>query len=97
MKTSEELQRIYYTILELSAKYPVKHLCELAKVSRSGYYKWLNRQHEETPKHQEDRKLTELILQCHQEIKGIYGYYRVKAWLQRKHGLCSIINAFTVL
>lgn len=69
----------------MSANYSVTLLCETAGVSRSGYYKWLKRQGMVTPKQKEDAYLKELILSCHQKMKGIYGYYRVKTWLLRQH------------
>lgn len=38
-----EVTQVKYEIVELlSLKYSVKSLCEIMKVSRSGYYKWLN-------------------------------------------------------
>lgn len=78
-------QNRYRIIKEMSANYSVTLLCETAGVSRSGYYKWLKRQGMVTPKQKEDAYLKELILSCHQKMKGIYGYYRVKTWLLRQH------------
>jgi transposase InsO family protein len=80
----------YEIIKALSGKYPVTLLCEIAEVSRSGYYKWINKGNTITEKQKEDNQIKELILSCHQEVNGIYGYYRVKAWLSRKHNL--IVN-----
>ncbi|ASS74318.1 hypothetical protein CIG75_04500 [Tumebacillus algifaecis] len=40
-----------------------------------------------TSKQKEERQLKKLILQCHKAVRGTYGYYRVRAWLRRKHNL----------
>ncbi|WP_429903609.1 transposase [Geobacillus stearothermophilus] len=29
---------------------------------------------------------SQMILECHQKVNGIYGYYRVKAWIKRNYG-----------
>jgi len=37
--------KIYNVIKQMAEKdYPINLLCEIGKVSRSGYYKWLKRQ-----------------------------------------------------
>lgn len=77
--------RTYFQIIyELSDKHAVTSLCKVAKVSRSGYYKWLQRRDIITPKQQDDEQLKRLILLCQREVRGIYGYYRVRAWLRRR-------------
>ncbi|WP_094245389.1 IS3 family transposase [Aeribacillus pallidus] len=63
----------------------IQLICEIAGVSRSGYYKWVKRQERPSQKHLEDEQLKEKIKQCHEEVKGIYGYRRVTVWLKRKH------------
>nr|WP_243652975.1 IS3 family transposase [Tumebacillus sp. BK434] len=65
-------------------------LCKLAGVSRSGFYKWLRRQETESTKQSQDNLLKRLIKECHREVRGIYGYYRVRAWLRKRHGI--IVN-----
>ncbi|BDG30913.1 IS3 family transposase [Parageobacillus thermoglucosidasius] len=65
----------------------IQPLCEIAGVSRSGYYKWVKRQERPSQKQLEDEQLKEKIKECHEEGKGIYGYRRVKVWLKRKHKL----------
>ncbi|WP_152966789.1 IS3 family transposase [Sporosarcina globispora] len=77
-----------FNIIEaLSSKYSVQRLCEYAGVSRGGYYKWLNRKDIVTPKMLDDQFLKGLIIECYNEVNGIYGYYRVKTWIFRKHGI----------
>ncbi|MEJ9150535.1 IS3 family transposase [Bacillus smithii] len=65
----------------------IQQLCEIAGVSRSGYYKWVKRQERPSQKHLEDEQLKKKIKECHEERKGIYGYRRVKVWLKRKYKL----------
>lgn len=78
---------LFKIIFDLSSNYPVKLLCEFAGVSRAGYYKWLKRKDNVTPKQQDDEYIKGLILECYNEVNGIYGYYRIKTWLLRKKGL----------
>jgi transposase InsO family protein len=70
-------------IHQLAHKHLITVLCKIAKVSRSGYYKWIYRQGIQTPKDIEDNNIKELITICHQKYKGIYGYKRVTIWLKR--------------
>jgi transposase InsO family protein len=79
--------RAYSIIKELAACYPISLLCAIAGVSRSGYYKWLKRQQSPSRKQLEDEKLKEKMVECYKEVKGIYGYPRVKVWLQQKYGI----------
>ncbi|AMV10781.1 integrase [Geobacillus thermoleovorans] len=73
-------------IQELSNTYPIAWLCQLAGVSRSGYYRWMNQQGIVTEKQKENEQIKQMILECHQKVNGIYGYYRVKAWIKRNYG-----------
>ncbi|EMT45759.1 IS3 family transposase [Anoxybacillus flavithermus] len=65
----------------------IQQLCEMAGVSRSGYYKWVKRQERPSQKQVEDERLKKKIEECYQEQKGIYGYRRVQVWLKRKYKL----------
>ncbi|MGF9860127.1 hypothetical protein ABEX55_24260 [Priestia endophytica] len=56
----------YKEIQELAHQYPVQLLCDLARVSRSGYYKWIKRQTSSSPKQLEikiSRKKSENVIQ----------------------------------
>ncbi len=57
-------------------------LCEIAKVARASYYKWLNR----TPT--DEDKLNETLLEemenLHQKVNGIYGYRRMTMNMERQ-------------
>ena len=77
----------YKGIQELAHQYPVQLLCDLARVSRSGYYKWIKRQTSPSPKQLEDQNIQEKIRECHTKVKGIYGYRRVLIWLRRVYNL----------
>lgn len=59
-------------------------MCELLNIGRSSYYKWLK--HEETEHEKENRELIELIKAIHYKYKGIFGYRRMTAWINRYHG-----------
>jgi putative transposase len=77
----------YITIEQLADKYPTSTLCVIANVCRSSYYKWLNGKQNPSAKKLEDEAIKEKILECHRRLKGIYGYLRVRVWLQRTYGL----------
>lgn len=81
-------QKKYQVIKEISqGNYSIELLCELAEVSKSGYYKWLKRQESPTEKQSEDEEIKAKIMECHEKLKGIYGYRRVKIWLKRTNGI----------
>ena len=69
----------FVIIQEMAGVYgSIQQLCEIAGVSRSGYYKWVKRQGQPSQKQLEDERLKKKIKECHEELKGIYGYRRVK-------------------
>ncbi len=78
-------------IYRLRNQYPIQELCQLLGVSRSGYYKWLNRQ----TKPDRDEPIAKLIAQCQEKTHKTYGYRRVKLWLLKETGL--VINHKAVL
>ena len=51
----------------------------MLKVSRAGYYKWLNRVPSESEKRL--RRLMELIHEVYESVQGIYGYRRITIYL----------------
>ena len=57
-------------------------LCELAKVSRAAYYKWLNRQ--PAAQEQENQQLVEAIQHLYTQVNGIYGYRRITITINRQ-------------
>jgi putative transposase len=72
----------YEAIRSLSGKYPIRLLCTIAGVSRSGYYKWIAGQ-----KQPKDTTLNEIIRFEYSRLGGIYGYRRMKTLLFMKYGL----------
>lgn len=67
---------------------PIYLLCQILKVSRSGYYKWLN--HDETTSEKENKKLMEKIQELHKHHKGILGYRRMTTFIN--HQLATNYN-----
>jgi putative transposase len=72
---------------ELSSQYPVRELCLVLQVTRSGYYAW--RRGEETARQAANRLLTEEIRRVHQQKKGRYGSPRITAQLRRQGYRCN--------
>ncbi|OME93995.1 MULTISPECIES: IS3 family transposase [Paenibacillus] len=79
-----------YVVIEqlaVVAGHKISMLCEIAQVSRSGYYKWQRRRFTSSPKQLEDQALKEKILEAHQRLRGILGYPRMQIWLNKTYGL----------
>jgi putative transposase len=75
----------YKIINNLQNTYNIKLLCELANVSRSGYYSWISRETID-----KDSDIKEKILEVYTESKNVFGYRRIKIALKRKFNI--IIN-----
>lgn len=58
-------------------------LCDILKVSRSGYYKWLK--YEPTDYHKESKWLMKEIQEVFDKVDGIYGYRRITMHINRTH------------
>lgn len=73
----------YLAIQELHEKeyFSIVLLCDIARIQRSGYYKWLDRAPSENEKLNE--KILEEILLLHNKVDGIYGYRRITMNLRR--------------
>jgi len=71
----------------LSQNYPVRELCAVLEVSRSGYYAWCNGQ--ETARQAANRLLAQEIHRVYREKKGRYGSPRVTQQLRREGQLCN--------
>lgn len=74
----------YKIIKRLSANYPVYNLCEIAKVSRSGYYKWTNRRNFVSKKDLDDIEMKNIISEIHKKYKGVYGRLRLCKYINLK-------------
>ena len=73
----------FFIIRELSCKYTVKLLCNIVVVSRSGYYKWLNKGNKDISYSELENK----ILELYNKSKNVYGYRRIKVALVRESGI----------
>ena len=72
----------YLCIDRRRAQYPVRMMCRLLQVSRSGYYAWRTRP--ESRRAKTDRELTELIRQIHADSDGVYGAAKITAELHEQ-------------
>jgi hypothetical protein len=86
------------------ASYPVRALCRMLGVSKSGYYAWRSRPPSE--RRRQDALLIEKIREIHSRSRETYGYPRVHAELRslgvrcgrrrvarlmRAAGLCGVV------
>lgn len=77
----------YRFILEHEKAWPVKVMCEVLGVSRSGYYDWKPRR--ECSRARENRRLTVKIKAIHKESRQTYGSPRVHAVLKEEGYRCG--------
>jgi putative transposase len=68
----------------LSGRCPVIYLCKLAKVAKSGYYKWLkNLSKAKSLRNIQNDLIESEILKVHQQYRGIYGLKRLHIHLNK--------------
>ncbi|NGT32205.1 transposase [Clostridium perfringens] len=72
----------FFIIRELSCQYTVKLFCNIAAISRSGYYKWLNKGNKDINYSELENK----ILELYNKFKKVYRYRR-KVALLREFGI----------
>ncbi len=60
--------------------YPVRMMCDLLNVARSGFYAWIS--HPESKRTQSDRQLTKVISRLHSASNGVYGAPKIRAELE---------------
>jgi putative transposase len=72
---------------EMTKDYPVRDLCAVLEVTRSGYYAWRNGQ--ETARQIANRLLAQQIHRVYQQKKGRYGSPRVTQQLRREGQVCN--------
>jgi putative transposase len=75
----------FRTIEEMSCTYAIITLCEIAEVSRAGYYKWKSSEQLRRVRAEQDANLKEHILAIHR-FHPYYGYKRMRTAL-RKEGV----------
>jgi transposase InsO family protein len=78
MKTGWKFEVIQKTLMEDDNRLSVSMLCDIAGVSRSGYYRWVNAESVREEREQKDKKDFELILKAYNQrgySKGARGIY----------------------
>jgi putative transposase len=60
----------------------VQLLCEIARIPRSSYYKWLNRK--PSSREMENRHLMDVMTSLYEKVSGIYGYRRLTLHMRRQ-------------
>jgi putative transposase len=82
---------MYTFIAEHRHRYPVRVLCGVTKVSRSGFYDYLARAGQgATAREREEGVLTEQIKAIFEENCGRYGSPRIHAKLRKCRVFCSL-------
>ncbi|WP_413158231.1 IS3 family transposase [Bacillus subtilis] len=76
----------FEAVHELKDRYPITWLVCIAKVSRSGYYKWRKAQRFRMARQQRDQIIKEHIMAIHHS-RPFYGYPRITVAL-KKEGFC---------
>lgn len=85
-------------ILDLheTKSYPIATLCDILKLCRSSYYKWLKS--DRSAQEAKDKELIEFIRTLYQEFNGILGYRRMRIYLMRRFGLrCNKKRVYRVM
>lgn len=72
----------------LEKNYSILILCEILKISRSAYYKWLRR--EKSQRELENEHLLKLITDAYEGRNGILGYRQMTIKIRREHNI--IVN-----
>ena len=75
----------YAWIKEHRDEYSVVRLCRAMRVSKSGFYKWLNS--EPSPRRKRTALIRASVLEVFQESKGIYGSYKIAEKLKSEESL----------
>jgi len=74
-------------IQAMAQEYPIRELCQVLEVTRSGYYAWRNGQ--ETTRELANRLWTQRIQRVYRDKRGRYGSPRVTAQLRREGHVCN--------
>jgi len=79
-------ESMYLTIRELheEKKYPIEAICMILKLSRSSYYKWLNRK--KSHRELENKKIATIIESLHNDHPEL-GHRRMRDILKRDHDI----------
>ena len=77
----------YRCIGRRRTQYPVRMMCRLLKVSRSGYYAW--RVRPESQRAKTDRERTAVIRRLHADSRGVYGSPKMRDELKDEGYCCG--------
>jgi len=77
----------YQFMQEYKETYRAKSMCEVLKVSRSGYYAWRTR--EPSSRHRDNEKLLGHIREVHTQSRRLYGSPRITAALKEQSLRCG--------
>lgn len=67
----------------MAGQYSITSLCTLAGVSRSGYYKWVNKPQLFTVRDKENVLIKHYIRELHEKYRGTYGRKRICIYLNK--------------
>lgn len=90
MLTLVKHEHKYLAIQELFSErnYPISILCEILDVSRSAYYKWMNR--EKSKSEIKNERILKFIVEAYEETDGILGYRQMTIKIRREYNM--IVN-----
>lgn len=77
----------------MKAEHSILKICQILQVSPSGYYDWLKRRHQPSPRALETQALAQEIQSIHQYSRQTYGSPRILAVLRsqgRRHGRARV-------
>jgi putative transposase len=77
----------YAWIHEHRDSLPVATMCEVLRVSTSGYYTWIDRQ--PSPRALRHERIRQVVRQVHAESQGVYGSHKVARALRNREDLES--------
>jgi Transposase and inactivated derivatives len=92
VRPTKEVKQYYYSqIQKLQSKFAVNWLCEMFQVSRSGYYKWLNRGDTLNCYQRTQIYLDELVMKIHTQ-HPTSGYRAINARIRQTTGwvICNL-------
>jgi putative transposase len=87
LTTSERFEMIYLTIRKHGLIRMTNYLCKLAKVSRSGYYRWLRAEEQRQLQEHADERDYLLIKEHYDALRGKAGALVIKMRLERDSGI----------
>lgn len=78
---------IFEFMKKYSKEFKIGKMATVFKVSRSGYYKYINKK--ESSREKENKELAESIREIHQQSREVYGSPRIHAVLKKQGKKCS--------